>query len=178
MKIHRLNTILEKSSNRKYRKNFTKYLSSLDFKEYKILFGFYLKVLTRLMIRYNSMEKKAFSKKSFKNILLNYKYSKFIKLFLDGNKVFFDRYNDELKTTNTKTINLLLDIEKTKNSLQNLHTSWLIWSNSLLKIDDVSKENIRYFNILLISIIHNNKQYERLVNELDDMTKKYKNLLP
>lgn len=175
MRIHRLNTILKKSSNKKYEKNFEKYLSSLDFEEYRNLFGFYIKIFARLKIRYNS-KKRAF-KNLFKKSLLNSKYYKFIYIFRSGNIKFFDRYNSELQETNKETTTLMLDIEKTKITLQNLRESWLLWSESLLKFNDVSKENMLFFNILLISIIHNNKEYERLVNELDKLTKKYKNLL-
>ena len=175
MRIHRLNTILKKSSNSKYEKNFEKYLSSLDFEEYRDLFGGYLVVFTRLMIRYRS--KKKTIKNWFNNHLLKAKYYKFIGIFMNGNRVLFDRYNNELQEINKGTTNLIIDIEKAKISLQNLRASWLIWSDSLLKFNDVSRENMIFFNILLISIIHHNKEYERLVIELDELTKKYKQLL-
>jgi len=166
MKIHKLNTILKKSNNNKFRKGFIKYLSSLNFNEFSFLYNFYMRVMTKLILKYKNKKIKFLSKDWFKNISLQNKYQELYYIFYIANFPYIQKINKNLEINNLKNRILLDNINDVKSSLENL-------SKKQININPypTEKEMID-FNILIIGTIYNKQMLDNLLEELNK-NKKY-----
>ena len=87
--MNKLNVILKKCSNKKFRKGYVKYLASLDYKEFETLFIHYVEIVTTLSGRYALKKIKFLSKDWFKKRAANKKYDLVYDLFYDANHILF-----------------------------------------------------------------------------------------
>ena len=112
--ITRLNSILKTCSNKNARKGFIKYITSLDYIEFEVLFIHYTTIFAKLFIKYSSKKIKKFSKDWFKKKALDVKYDKMYALFADANFTFIIEFNKNLREKNIQREKILQEIEDVK----------------------------------------------------------------
>ena len=128
-----LNAILKKCKfNRKYKKNFILYLSSLDFDEFGFLYFYYTSIIIK---RYKS-EYKLFSKQWFKTFFLAYKLKYILNIFNSANSEYILRLKN-----NVEQLELLKnEIDENFKILSKIQTDLFIGEN--LKKDDIIRSSI------------------------------------
>jgi len=149
IKVFSANIILKKCSNRKFRKGFIKYLSTLDFQEFSELFDHYTKIFSKFMIRFNLINPKKFTKNWLKRRFLKHKFDSISIIFLEANRDFIIKINKELNYINLKTTNLLIEMEETNKTFSN---SKLVYEN-IISSDPIIKENILSVKKILYVLI-------------------------
>ena len=158
-----ISSILKMCNNYKYKKNFIKYLSSLDFKEFEQIFVNYSKVISRLTVRYINNKPKTFSKKWFSVIFLENNFRKLYIIFSRANFAFVMRINNDLVNKLNKRDILLKRINENNIILNNI-------SDKRIKIDTATTiADIIYFNILIIDNIYINEEQIKLIDEFNSM---------
>lgn len=167
MKRHRLNIILDKCSNRKFKNGFIQYLRSLDFEEFEILFNYYTSVLTKLMIRYKYKEEKhkIFSKKWFRDQSLSYKYQQINLLFYEANYDFIEKVNKKIKDNNKKISELLVKIRKINESIVVVNGTKIEFVENPTTIEVITLISV------LVEHIYNKNELDKLMEELNKFSK-------
>lgn len=159
MKIHRTSVILKKCQNRKFKKGFISYLSSLDFLEFKELYDHYTTVIAKMLIKYKD-KPKLFSKAYFIKDLLNYHFDKIYDMFSAANYSFVNKINIDLSNNNKRKDQLLTDIKERQEILSNLTSIPLVISQ-----ESTSEERITFIAFFVDSI-YINKELNTMINEL------------
>lgn len=167
MKIHRLNTILNKCGNKKFKSEYIKYLRSLDFEEFEILYNYYSSVIVRLMFRYKSKneEIKILSKKWFITESLSYKYQTLNLLFREGNIIYVEKANNKVEENNKKISELITKIKELNHSLEVIKNAKLVMSE---KPDQKDMLNLI---AILVEYIYNKNESQKILDELNNLKK-------
>lgn len=165
MKIHRLKDILSKMTNRNFKKGFTRYLSSLDYKEFDSIYNYYTSILIRLMNRYLTNKPKFLSKRWFKYKILYFKYSYLFYIFVKANSKFVLLSNKLLKENNDKIANLINDINEKRRILKNIASKPLILS------ENSTKEDLIKFHLSIVDNIYNAEILAKALEELKEIKK-------
>lgn len=162
MKIHRTSVILKKCQNRKFKKGFILYLSSLEFKEFKELYDHYTTVIAKMLIKYED-KPKFFSKAYFIKDLLNYHFDKIYNMFSAANYPFVNKINIDLSNNNKRKDQLLIDIKEKQKILENLSTlQFTIYQMP-------TNEEIIKFSIVIIENLSINNELNNMINELKQL---------
>lgn len=159
--IHRLSVILKKCNNSKFRKSYIKYLKTLDYDEFKVIFSHYMRIIAKINIRYSTKKIKPFSKLWFNKQFIKIEYRKILNIFYFSNFDFVLKIGTEIFDLNSKKLKLLKDIEETKITLNNI--------NEIKSIKLESKEDYIKYSALMIQKFYFSEQLEKLVNELNDI---------
>jgi len=157
MKI-KLNDILKKSLNYKFRKGFIKYLSTLEYDEFNEIYKHYTSILLTLIFRYRKDKFIIFSKKWFNYRILQYKYHYIFKLFFTANPKFIERSNIETKKYNNEVSNLIDLINEKSEILQNISKTPMFLTQY-----STNKDFIKYYLV----IVDNVYNYEILINAMN-----------
>lgn len=165
---HRLSIILKKCKNTKYRQDFIKYLSTLEFDEFELLFKKYFYTISRFLSIYGDsnfklIENKAIflSKIWWKNQRIKNKYYWFLKIFNDGNSKFVTDIVNKLNYKSKRTTEIRLEINYTYIELENIINFELELNNNK---DDLIRTSIYIAKSIMIK------------NKLEKLTEELKNL--
>lgn len=161
-----LNNILRKSSKRKFKKDFIKYLSLLDFNEFENLFFRYSTIIAKLSLRYDKIKNGFLSKNWFKRQNLKHKYRVLYDLFYTANITFVLKAVQDLDIINSKKVELILKIKETQNYLE------VITSNRLELEPDPKRDDIIKFILLVADSVYTSNKLIQLMDELDEINKK------
>lgn len=174
MKI-RLSIILKNSKKNKYKKNFIKYLSSLDFDEFEIIFNHYISIIFRALSFYKVeyffekihflrnkfgidnnkfIKNKFLSKKWFCDIKMTKKYHKIYDIFLEANSEYVEKIQNKLITKNNRKEKILTEIININNKIKNMDI-------------EISNVNLTQFCSLIFYQIYIKIELERLVEEFN-----------
>jgi hypothetical protein len=164
----RLNVILKKCKNYKFRKGFIKYLSSLDFEEFEQIYNKYVRIIIRLIIRYRNKKIKFLSKDWFKNQILENKWDRLHTIFVESNFAFVTRVNNNDRTKNNKTRKILTDIDVVRETLKNINEN--VNAKTIEITDYSTQEEIFNFYVLLVDSIYLSLELEKLKDELYKIT--------
>jgi hypothetical protein len=164
MKILRLKTLLKYGS--KNRKNYSKYLKSLDKKEFEELYLFYSSLLIRKMFMYKDY--KFLSKTWLKYKILDVYFYKIFKLFYNSNDQFIKEINEDIEHDNKCREKINSDLNEQISILQHISKK-----NVILNIDSSSTSNeIINFILILSENIYLVEEINRLMLELNNLDKK------
>ena len=164
MKILRLNILIKYSS--RNRKKYSKYLKSLDKKEFEELYLFYSTLLIRTMFIYKNS--KFLSKNWFKYKILHGYFYKIFKLFYHSNAEFIKEINEKTEYDNKLREKIKSDINEQINILQHIYKK-----NIILNLDSLSTSNdIINFILILSENIYLVEEINRLMLELNNIDKK------
>lgn len=167
MKKHRLNIILDKCRDNKFKKGFIIYLQSLDFDEFELLFNYYTSIISRLIFRYKNKEEKVkiFSKKWLRNKFLNYKYQTINLLFYAANSNFVKLANKKISDNNKRMSELITKIKEINKSIE------AIKNVNLTISEQPSMTEVITLITILIEYIHNKNESEKIMNEINKLNK-------
>lgn len=178
MKI-RLSEILKKSSKSKYRTDFIKYLKSLDFNEFEIIFNHYMSIAIKFLTFYKVehfqektqnirneynidnkkyVKNKFLSKKWFNDKYFKNKYYDIFNIFMDANRDFVNIISDKIHEKNNKKAKILKEIINIKNTIENLNNLEIPISNESLQLC-----------ILINYQIYAKQELDRLLEELNNI---------
>jgi len=161
MKKHTLNTILK--LDRKNKKSFIKYLSKINYDEFKILLDHYVNVVIRLKIKYNNMPIKIFSKNWFIKRDLQNKYTIISNIFYSSNPIYFNKIANELYQLNMTKVNLYNRLEYNQKLLKNLESTTVIIENN-------NEETIRNIAIFFLSTLNINNEIKNSIEEINNLS--------
>jgi len=158
---YRLNHILNKSNNKKFRNGLIKYLKSLDFDEFKLIYDYYSNVIGKLLFKYQKEKIKFLSKKWFKIKILKYKYKNIFTIFFDASSFSVIKIIDDETKKNDKYNSLVKNINEISDSLQEYSTYQMSLSSN-----PTTEELVRFI-IMVSNNIYNLDELDRLIKELD-----------
>lgn len=166
--IHRLSVILKKCDNTKYRQDFIKYLSTLEFDEFELLFNKYLVIISRFLNIYSDLSFTMFknnaiflSKKWWKNQRMKNKYCCFFKIFNDGNPKFITDIENKLKYKSKRYTEIALNLKDAQIEMENIISVELKISNN--------KEDLIRTSIYISKTIMIKNKLEKLSEELNKL---------
>lgn len=164
MRILRLKTLLKYNS--RNRKKYSKYLKSLDKKEFEELYTFYSSLLIRKMFFYRNS--KFLSKNWIKYKTLNRYFYRIFKLFYTSNAQFINEINDEIEYNNQLREKINSKLNEQLNILKHISQK-----NVILNIDSSSTSNeIINFILILSENIYLVEEINKLMLELNNLDKK------
>lgn len=161
--ITRLNDILTKCSNIKFKTGYIKYLKSLNFEEFEKIFVYYASVIQIVAIKYENS--RFFTKKWFKKYLLQLKFNILCNIFFEANFDYLIKIKDNIDIINKKREKILINIKNNKETLNNV----LQLKFNVYKIP-MTKEDLINFNILIIDNIYLTNELENLIYELNKLS--------
>ena len=157
----KLNSILKKCNNRKYKKGFVMYLSSLDDKEFEKIFYHYLSVINRLLNIYTEYKIKIFSKKWFNQIILQLKFRHVFLIFCKANYFLVLKIKTDVLNRNKKRDILLKKISENEDILYSISKQQIIFS------EKPTIQEIIYFNGLIIDNIYLREETIKMIDEFN-----------
>lgn len=155
----KLSTILDKCNRSKYRNEFIKYLTSLDFNEFEYLYNKYSELIIRTGYKYRNS--KRFSKNWLKKKLLDIKLKRLYLLFLQSNMYYVILSGENLKNRNEKRRVILKNIEESKELMRNLNNNRFLE----LSITPTYEDLIKLY-ILMMDNIYTKDRLDNLIKEL------------
>jgi len=165
MKISRLSTILNKISNRKFRKGYIKYITSLDYKEYETLFVYNTEVVNVLSNRYLTKKYKFLSKGWFKSVSLKMKYDLFYNCFITANPQFMLDLNKNLKNRNRRREKILKSLADIREKIEKTY------SMEIIIYDPPTFEDKVKLILMVANSISIEKELKMLLNEFNEFNK-------
>jgi len=161
--IHRLSVILKNSYKSSYKKGFIKYLDSLSYNEFKVMYMHYMKVHLRYEKRYKTEKPKFFSKKWFINKKILSNSIRLYYLFSNTKSKYIKKVMDELDIISNKRSNLLDRISITQAKIKNLSDKNIVLTQTPTQMDNID------FILLIVENIYLTEEITSLYNKLDDM---------
>ena len=167
IQVPRLSEFLKKRRNLKYRRGFSKYLTSASFEEYRKIWTVYISVVAKLVLRYQNASFP--SRNWFKHYYLKHiLWGKLYAIFALANIQFMIRINKELGESNKNIKRILETIHKRQEVLKNIQSIQL-------NLTDISKENIIKIHITVIDGIYSTDTLIKSLDELQDYQKTIRN---
>jgi hypothetical protein len=167
MIINRLNDILRKCSNTKFRRGYIKYLRSLDFKEFEKIFIHYSTALQIIIIRYTNS--RFLSKNWFKKQILQIKFNTLCQIFFEANYNYLISIKNNIDSINNRREKILTDIKNMQAVLNIILENVDNYNRTIKKI--LTAQDLIYFNIVIINNIYFTDEIEKLIKELNNLNK-------
>ena len=169
----KLNILIKKIRNRKYKLGLIKYLSTLSYDEYHRIFTLYTTVIVRCKNFFD--DGRFLSKKWFKSKFLLGKFNELSEIFLLANeKFYFKRYTD-LQYLNERALTLMEEIAQNELILENLKVN----VDKILTIQNIINKTIYYqnetynetilINVILIDTLYSYHKIEKSMTELKEL---------
>jgi hypothetical protein len=165
MKVSRLSVLLKNCLKRKFRREFSKYLKSLDFEEFNYIYDHYSHVLGFMLNKYMLNKPKFLSKRWFKYKILYKNFEMLFNIFFIANPDFIKKSHDLLREKNKRASKLIGDIVELQTTLLITHSKTVILTSQSTQ-DDLNK-----FFVYLVSNMYNTKELEKLTDELKELKK-------
>lgn len=157
--IPRLSKVLKNCKNKKYRKDFIKYLSTLEFEDFEILYNRYFYMITRFLAIYgNYNNARIFSENWWKIQKIKNMYKSFLSIFNDGNSKFVIYIQNKLIYKSQRSMDITIELTKSQQELENILKIKLNISNN--------KEDIIRATIYIIKTIILKNKLQKLSEEL------------
>lgn len=160
--IHQLSKVLKNCKNKKYRKDFINYLSTLEFDEFEILYNKYFYIIIRFLAIYgNYNNARIFSENWWKNQKIKNTYNLFLSIFNDGNSKFVICIQNKLIYKSQRAVDITIELTKSQHELENILKIKLNISNN--------KDDIIRASIYIIKTIILKNKLQKLSEELKSL---------